>query len=148
VISVETRRNEAAVTMKPYRPRVVEAIRTIRGRKWDAATKTWYIPLSTLQQSVERLVRTGELVMVNGKEWTGTAETRQAMQAQRAAEVEAESAANPFTPLWRALPANLRQPVYDALWQVLTPGAGGDAELLVMLDQAHNGSEEAQGRAS
>jgi hypothetical protein len=150
MIAVEIRGNVAVVSMKPFKPRVVEALRTIRGRRWDARSKTWAIPVSTLQQSVERLVRTGELVMVNGKEWAGTVETRQTMAADRAAEVEAENQANPFMALWQVLPARLRQPVYDALFPVLSPGAGGDIELLVLLDQAHEAqaSQRVRGKAS
>jgi hypothetical protein len=142
VIEVQITRGVAIVSMRPYKPRVVEAIRTIRGRRWDAKKKVWAIPVSTLQQSVERLVRTGELVTVNGKEWTGTVETKQVMAADRAAEIEAENEANPFIPLWKVLPPQLRQPTYDALWQVLAPGAGGDTGLLVLLDQAHAAFEE------
>ena len=107
MIEVQITRGIASVTSRPYKPRVVEAIRTIRGRKWDAATKTWHIPLSTLQQSVEKLVRTGEMVMVNGKEWEGNADTRQAMAAQKTAEMEAEHQANPFMALWKVLPSRL-----------------------------------------
>jgi hypothetical protein len=144
VIAVQIRGRTATVTMKPYRPRVVEAIRTIKGRRWDARSKTWAIPVTTLQQSVEKLVRTGEMVTVNGKEWTGTSSTRQAMAADRSAETEVANEANPFVPVFETLPSRLRQPVYDALWQVLTPAGGGDAELLVLLDQAHATCEVAR----
>jgi hypothetical protein len=137
MIDIQITRGIAIVTAKPYRPRVVEAIRTIRGRRWDAGKKQWSIPLSTLPQSVEKLVRTGEMVRVDGKEWQGNADTRQAMAGQRTAEIEAEAAANPFVPLFRALPDRLRQAVHDALWPVLTPASGGDAELLTLLDEAH-----------
>jgi hypothetical protein len=137
MIDVQITRGIAIVSMKPYKPRVVEALRSIRGRRWDAKSKTWAIPVSTLQQSVEKLVRTGEMVMVNGKEWQGNADTRQAIATEKAAQVEAELASNPFAPLWTALPARLRQPVYEALFAVLAPGAGGDVELVVLLDEAN-----------
>jgi hypothetical protein len=145
MISIEIRGSSATVTMKPYKPRVVEAIRTIRGRRWDARSKTWAIPVSTLQHSVERLVRTGEMVMVNGKEWEGSADTQKAMAADRAAEIQAENAANPLIHLFRQLPEQLRQPVYDALATVLTPAAGGDVQWVVWLDGAYEG---VAGRAS
>jgi hypothetical protein len=137
MIDIQITRGIAIVTMKPYKPCVVEAIRTIRGRRWDASKKHWTIPVSTLQRSVEKLVRTREMVMVNGEEWQGNADTRQAMGAQKTAEMEADHQANPFVPLWTVLPARLRQRVYDALFPVLSPGAGDDKELLVLLDQAH-----------
>jgi hypothetical protein len=143
VIAVEIRGISATVTMKPYKPRVLEAIRTIRGRRWDARSKTWAIPVSTLQQSVEKLLRTGEMVMVNGKEWTGNAETQKVLAADRAAEMQAEKEGNPLVPLFVQLPVHLRQPVYDALAKVLAPAAGGDVGWVVWLDQAHGGHERA-----
>jgi hypothetical protein len=153
VIDIQITRGIAIVSTKPYSPRAVEVIRGVRGRRWDPRTKAWIVPLHTLQQSVEKLVRTGELVEVNGRAWAGAPDTQQMMQAQQVAEIEAEKAANPFTPLFAALPPRLRQPTYDALWQVLAPGAGGDAGLLVLLDQAHSAHEHdgghvLRGRAS
>jgi hypothetical protein len=141
LITVETRNGIALVSMKPYKPRVVEAIRTIRGKRWDEKNKRWSIPMfpiGALERSLQRLARTGEMIVLNGVEWEGTDDTKRLVEADRIAKVAAENAGNPFIALWAALPDRLRQPVYDALFPVLAPGAGGDAELLVMLDQAHN----------
>jgi hypothetical protein len=149
VIDITIANGIATVKSTVYKPRIIEAIRTIRGRKWNAAKKTWTIPatpIRTFQQSVERLVRTGELVQVNGREWTGTAETQQLMADRAAAELEAAEAANPFVAVWKMLPPGLRQPAFDALWKVLSPVAGGDVGLLTLLDQAHNSLEGDGGR--
>jgi hypothetical protein len=147
MIAVEIRKDIAMVTMKSYSPRVLETIRTIRGRRWDARRKVWTIPVSTLQGSVERLVRVGELVMVNGREWTGNSGTQQVMTANRVAEIEAENEPNPLTPLFGELPPHLRQPVHHLLANVLAPAAGGDVQWMVLLDQAHSACEEDGSRA-
>jgi hypothetical protein len=142
VISIEIRNGIATVTSKPYSAKAVDVIKSVRGKRWDAAHKRWIIPLPKLQQTVERLVRTGEYVQVNGKEWEGTLETQKLMADRQAAELEAELQSNPLAPLFRQLPAPLREPVHEALSKLLTPAAGGDVQWLVWLDQAHSACQD------
>jgi hypothetical protein len=125
VIAIRIGNGAVSVTTKPYSERAVEVIRAIPGRRWDASRKRWVLPVNTVTRSVELLVASGERVEVNGKPWAGTLATQRQMAAQRAAEVQVESQANPFMALWKVLPAVLRQRTYDALWQVLAPGGGG-----------------------
>lgn len=110
----------------PYDPALVAMIREIPGRRWDADAKAWLIHAAAISSCATMFQIAGQVVMVNGVEWTGSVPPREKPQASGDA---------PFGKLFAYLPAELRKPVYSALAKVLHPDMGGTKEIMQELNK-------------
>lgn len=110
----------------PYNQAHVAMIREIPGRKWDGDRKVWMIHETSISTCATMFQIAGEVVMVDGVEWTGTVPPKRQAQA---------NGSSPFGGLFAYLPAELRKPVYAALAKVLHPDMGGTKEIMQELNK-------------
>jgi hypothetical protein len=106
-----------------YHETLVNIVRAIPGRRWEAARKRWLIPADAVEAAAAAFIRAGCTVTVDGAVWS----PRRRSTADR---IEL------IVGLFEAVPDRLASPTHRALARVWHPDAGGDAALMRELNEA------------
>lgn len=123
MVTITTSANGGPASVRfGYDEALVEIMRGVPDRKWDATHKRWLVPDYCVVGLAEQFAVEGESVVIDGELY------------ERYVHAGASSD-GPFGPLFDALPASLVQPVYRALIKVLHPDVGGDSELMKELNR-------------
>jgi hypothetical protein len=126
VIVVITIALDVALLESGYDERLVDVIRSIPGRQWDAEARVWRFPPQYANGLVQRLRQLGHVVDVDDLR----------------PKPKVPEPSNPFTALLNLLPPDRRADAIRQLRKITHPDAGGSHELSLMLNAAVEAAKE------
>jgi hypothetical protein len=109
-----------------YDETLVEIIRSVPGRPWNAEAKRWTIPAGEVNGVAAVFTKAGCTVTVDGNVWTPPADHRGPVPSSRVALL---------TRMFESISARLTSPTDRALVRVWHPDTGGDHRLTQDLNE-------------